>query len=78
VELDDRPSSANYSDSPNATDFKKITEKKIREIFCEIFFGYLGSTSNLESVCENLDGIGLLFWEEIENAETVVKGLAKL
>jgi hypothetical protein len=57
---------------------KKSPKKKFVKFSVNFFFGYLGSTSNLESVCENLDGLGLLFWEEIENAETVVKGLAKL
>jgi hypothetical protein len=32
---------------------------------------------NRGSVCENLGGLGPLVWEEIENAQTVVKGLAK-
>jgi hypothetical protein len=47
-----------------------------------IFFGYHGSTSNLEhaceNACENLGGLGPLVWEEIENVQTVHRGLAKL
>jgi hypothetical protein len=46
--------------------------------FFQIFFGYHGSTSNLEHACENLGGLGPLVWEEIENEQTVHKGLAKL
>jgi hypothetical protein len=34
--------------------------------------------SNLEYACENFWGLGLLVWEEIENGQTVHKGLAKL
>jgi hypothetical protein len=37
-----------------------------------------GSTSNLESACKNLGGLGPLVWEEIENEQTVHKGLVKL
>jgi hypothetical protein len=48
------------------------------KFFFQIFFGYHGSTSNLEHACENLGGLGPLVWEEIENEQTVHKGLAKL
>jgi hypothetical protein len=62
-------------------DQKKI-QKKIQNIFREIlfliFFGYHGSTFNLEDACENLGGLGPLVWEEIENEQTVHRGLAKL
>jgi hypothetical protein len=61
---------------------KKLNKKKInkifREFFFQIFFSYHGSTSNLEHACENLGGLGPLVWEEIENEQTVHKGLAKL
>jgi hypothetical protein len=46
--------------------------------FFRIFFGYCGSMSTLEHACENLGGLGPLVWEEIENGQTVHKGLAKL
>jgi hypothetical protein len=53
--------------------------KIFREIFFfQTFLGYHGSTSNLEHACENLGGLGPLVWEEIENEQTVHKGLAKL
>jgi Kef-type K+ transport system membrane component KefB len=61
---------------------KKKFEKKIRKFsvkfFFKIFFGYHGSTSNLEHGCEHFWGLGPLVWEEIENEQTVHKGLAKL
>jgi hypothetical protein len=61
---------------------KKFHKKKIykifREFFFQIFFGYHGFTSNLEHACENLGGLGPRVWEEIENEQTVHKGLAKL
>jgi hypothetical protein len=43
------------------------------KFFFQIFLSYYGSTSNLEHACENLGGLGPLVWEEIENAETVLK-----
>jgi hypothetical protein len=58
--------------------FKKKILKIFREIVFQFFFGYHGSTSNLEYACENLGGLGPLVWEEIENEQTVHKGLAKL
>jgi hypothetical protein len=57
---------------------KKKIQKNFREILFLIFFGYHGSTFNLEYACENLGGLGPLVWEEIENVLTVHKGLAKL
>jgi hypothetical protein len=58
--------------------FHKKIQKIFREFFFQIFFGYHGSTSNLEHACENLGSLGPLVWEEIENEQTVHKGLAKL
>jgi hypothetical protein len=58
--------------------YKKFFYKIFREFFFQIFFGYHGSTSNLEHACENLGGLGPLVWEEIENEQTVHKGLTKL
>jgi hypothetical protein len=43
-----------------------------------VHVGYPGSTDNLGYACENLGSLGPLVWEEIENAQTVHKGLAKL
>jgi hypothetical protein len=39
----------------------------------KFFFGYHGSTSNLEHACKNLGGLGTLVREEIENEQTVHK-----
>jgi hypothetical protein len=58
--------------------FKKKIQKIFREILFSNFFGYHGSTFNLEYACENLGGLGQLVWEKIENVQTVHKGLAKL
>jgi hypothetical protein len=61
---------------------QKKFQKKIRKfsvkIFFQLFFPYHGSTSNLEHACENLGELGPLVWEEIENVQTVHRGLAKL
>jgi hypothetical protein len=65
---------------------KKLNKKKFHKkkftnfpwFFFHIFFGYHGSTSNLEHACKNLGGLDPLVWEEIENEQTVHKGLAKL
>jgi hypothetical protein len=66
-------------DQKNLT--KKISKQNFQKIFREIlffnFFGYHGSTSNLDHDCENLGGLGPLVWEEIENGQTVHKGLAR-
>jgi hypothetical protein len=49
-------------------------------MFYEFFLGYHGSTSYLENVCEIFfwGGLDPLVWEEIENEQTVHKGLPKL
>jgi hypothetical protein len=59
--------------------FKKFKKKilfflgKIKKLFC------LNSYAcNRGSACEKCGGLGPLVWEEIENAQTVHKGLAKL
>jgi hypothetical protein len=61
---------------------KKFHKKKFHKVsvtfFVHIFFGYHGSTSNLEHASENLGGLGPLVWEEIENKQTVHKGLATM
>jgi hypothetical protein len=54
--------------------FRKFSVK-----FFNFFFGYHGFTSDLEYVIEKFGGgLGPLVWEEIENEQTVHKGLAKL
>jgi hypothetical protein len=61
---------------------KNLTKKKFKIIFREMFLNFFlclrPSTSNLESACKNLGGLGPLVWEEIDTAQTVHKGLAKL
>jgi hypothetical protein len=58
--------------------FKKIFKKIFREFFFQIFLGYRCSAANLGYACKKFGGLGLLVWEEIETAQTVHKGLAKL
>jgi hypothetical protein len=43
------------------------------KFFFQIFFGYRGSRSNLESDCKNLGCLVPLVWEEIDPAQTVHK-----
>jgi hypothetical protein len=56
---------------------KFVKKKKFREFFI-FFFGYQCSESNLETACKQLGGLCPLVWEEIVNAQTVLKGLDKL
>jgi hypothetical protein len=57
---------------------KKSSQKKNPWNFFQIFVDYPGFTANLGYACENFGSLGPLVWEEIENAQTVHKGLAKL
>jgi hypothetical protein len=52
--------------------------RKFSVNFFLIFFGYRGSTANLGHACKNLGGLGLLVWEEIDPAQTVVNPKLKL
>jgi hypothetical protein len=54
---------------------KKIQKKiqKILKLLCLNSY-----TCNRGSACENFGGLGPLVWEDIENAQTLHKGLAKL
>jgi hypothetical protein len=61
--------------------FKKKFQKKISKKNSQnqkTFMPKLLKACNRGSACEKLGGLCLLVWEEIENAQTVVKGLAKL
>jgi hypothetical protein len=64
--------------SPKKISQKNFTKFFVNNFFFKHFFGYSGSTANLGYACKNLGGLGPLVWEEIEFAQTVHKGLAKL
>jgi hypothetical protein len=60
---------------------KKILQKKFQTIFREFFFQFFLAILVPQLIWDSLrkfGGLGTLVWEEIENAQTVHKGLAKL